>query len=103
MIQIQSVQARVRAGVAFLDAVYGQAWRKKVNVGNLRLQSSQSCPLGQTDGNYEDHKKLLGLTNKSAFNLGFHANKSGRWKDATSEAWRELTNAWKKALRKKRA
>lgn len=97
------IQDRVRAGMAYLDAVYGRGWRKKIILRKLDLSGSYSCPLGQTDGDYDAHRERLKLSNRTAFDLGFHISPNEEYDPEVGDKlyrmkWSRLTAAWKRAL-----
>lgn len=96
MERIDDVSARVRAGIAYLDAVYGKRWRRKVDWKRLDLARTRSCPLGQTDSDYNSHLQSLGLSNRTAFDLGFHINPTGKLDLADLIQWASLTKVWKR-------
>jgi len=98
---------RVKAGIAFLDARYGKGWRKDIDKKQLDLSDSESCPLGQTDSDYNEHQDKLELTDRVAYDLGFHIDpKPGdeypeAWNDLSrpiKAQWDRLTDAWKRLL-----
>ena len=92
---MKTMAQRVRAGIRFLDKRYGKEWRRKIDLAELDLMSMSSCPLGQTDHDYDSHKEALGLNDRDVYDLGFYAYRESK----NGPAWDRLTTAWKKALK----
>lgn len=87
--------AKVAAGIKFLDgkAQSGKIsadWRKKIDLGELSLESCDVCVLGQLFGGYETGKYTLDIDSYDAKAFGFN----------TDYSFNELTAAWKDALGK---
>ena len=95
-----TIKQRVRAGIRFLDKIYGRkAWKKKLKLDILDLADSFCCILGQTDSDFESHVKKLGLTDYGIYKLGFYVD-SNIYKIHKQSTWDHLTAAWKEELRK---
>lgn len=91
---------RVRAGAAFLDAVYGRKWRKKIDLESLALASGTACVLGQTDGDYSEHVNKLDLSEQAAIHMGFQLpDDDGNGTDRSK--WYRLTQTWKRYLKER--
>lgn len=94
------MESRVRAGLTFLDSVYGLGWRKKIKLRRLDLSNPRSCPLGQTDSDYNSHRIKLGLSHGAAYALGFHIMPAWLPLDYPPSLWAPLTTIWKRILRR---
>ena len=93
-----TIRSRVKAGIRFLDRVYGRRkWMKKVNVDDLDMNYPNRCILGQTDSDYYQHKDKLKLSNKRAYNLGFHTDPEGG-DEYQGVSMSGLTAEWTKQL-----
>ena len=100
-----TIASRVKAGIAYLDAVYDRKWREKIDKDRLDLSCSEGCPLGQTDEDYDKHCKILGLSKQTAFDLAFHISRADYYNpelegEAERSRWYRLTQEWKKQLRR---
>jgi len=89
---MQTIKQRVEAGAEFLDFIYGDEWRGKINLEELDISNSKRCVLGQTDSDYAEHAEELGLDSDDCFDFGF----SG-WRN---DNYGGLTPVWKQLLRK---
>lgn len=97
MTTYSKVIARVRAGIAYLDATEGRrdtkrVWLNKINLNRLDLSDDKSCILGQVDGDYSAGKAKRGL--KLSWPLGFNIGADGTFP--------LLTRLWKTEIRKLR-
>lgn len=92
-----TIKQRVKAGAKFLDK-REPGWEKKVNLKKLQMYNCFSCVLGQTDSDYDSHKKGLRISEDQAVRLGFQiaGNKYSLSK------FNFLTEAWKDLIRKRR-
>ena len=87
------LQKRIAAGIAFLNVVKPN-WLKKIDIEQLDLSKSKTCMLGEVFGDYGEAIQELGLESDKDYAaqcLGFYEDDWNKYK--------ELTNAWKKALR----
>jgi len=72
---------RVKKGARFLTKYVSEDWIERINTETLDLGHCRECILAQTEdkdefgvgaeGDYHDHKRALGLTDKQAADLGF--------------------------------
>lgn len=91
----KAIQAKVKAGAAFLDVVK-PGWTKKINLDELDLTGTYTCVLGEIYGDYGKGLTSLGLIAGTEIpdNLGFHST--------SSVQYTRLTRAWKAFIRKLR-
>ena len=79
---------------------YGDEWRSKVDLETLDIRSQKHCILGQTDGDYSEHKNKLELTSDNCADLGFVECGHIIW-DWWEPNWETpaLNKEWKKQLK----
>ena len=95
-----TIKARVKAGIDFMNFIYGDEWRKKVDLETLDLGNCNSCILGQTDTDYESHRDALLLDEYDSHQFGFnHGSSVGIGLPKGCCAYIILTNEWKKQLK----
>ena len=90
-----NTRIRVRAGIAFLNAV-NPNWKKKIKLGRLDLSNSRTCVIGEVYGSYYDGMEEVGIEGDSdvAIVLGFKEIES------FDTNYPLLTKVWKQELRK---
>lgn len=95
---------QVKAGAALLDVKY-PGWEAKIDLSELDLGKGECCVLGQVYQGYGNGvKKVLGVdssmgTSPVMEQLGFSLN---GYSDSTMKAYKRLTQAWKRLIRKRR-
>jgi len=62
---------RFKRGAAFLTRRVDKHWKARINLNTLDINLPQTCMLGQTDGDFFEHKEELGLSDKKAADYGF--------------------------------
>jgi hypothetical protein len=99
---MQEARARVAKGAALLDAKR-PGWFKKIDWRHLRIDSCESCVIGQlfnlaeTGGiGFTASLERLGVFNAAVYGFGI----DGRLGDADSKqgSWRPLGRAWRQAI-----
>jgi len=96
-VRMATIKERVEAGAEFLDFIYGDEWRRKIDLESLDLASSRSCILGQTDSDFDKHAKRLHLDVDDVYQFGFvRFNEDSLFHNSSS--YYSLTKAWKKYL-----
>ena len=90
-----NTQIRVRAGIAFLNAVKPN-WKKKIDLDRLDLSSDRTCVIGEVYGDYGDGMEKLGIgaLSDSAIALGFKED------GVFDKNYPLLTKIWKQELKK---
>ena len=91
---VLTIDQRVRAGIAFLDARGPRHWRKKIAAAikakRFDLGDARHCPLGEVYGTYVHGLRVLGLTtDDDAEAYGFERDWWGTHHELT-EAWIRL-------------
>jgi len=93
-----TINERVKDGAEFLNFIYGDEWKQKINLETLDLQSGKSCILGQTDSNFLQHANHLKLDMEDTRQFGFLAESNSSIFNNGPE-YSSLTKAWKQYLR----
>ena len=88
-----TIKTRVKAGIAFLDAVKPN-WKKKIDLDKLDLFSPYTCVIGEVYGGYFKGMKKLEIEwhSDSATALGFY--------EGSVMNYPSLTKVWKQELKK---
>jgi hypothetical protein len=87
-----SVEARVQAGMAFLDTALGPDWVRRINVSRLDINANCYCVLGQLYGDYYEGRIRLGIDFTMSEDLGFYESFAMNWRH------QQLTPAWRAAV-----